>query len=187
MRYTTIIDISEYPTLYRSDAVRLVYLHLVLKAGYHDSDRDLCGLSLRRIVQETGLTLSSVRCAIKRLMAAQLLERQGTLWKVKKYLLDQPITPRAKTEAQAKRRQAEDIQEQINQEHRREIALQDERRKRLRQQGKTSFMVFYEDQQAKAAKGDPQAAEFIKNNEETYKMHAETIRKEQQQQQKNQQ
>lgn len=186
MRYTTIIDISEFPTLYRSESVRLIYLHLVLRAGYHDHDRDLCGLSLRRIVQETGLTISAVRCSIKRLTAAQLIERQGTLWKVKKYLLDQPITPRPKTEAQAKRRQAEDIQEQINEEHRREIALQDERRKRLRQQGKTSYMVYFEEQQAKAAAGDPQAAEFVKINMETYKMHAETIRKEQQQQKKKQ-
>lgn len=187
MRYTTIIDISEFPTLYRSEAVRLIYLHLVLRAGYHDHDRDLCGLSLRRLVQETGLTISAVRCAIKRLMAAQLIERQGPLWKVKKYLLDQPITPRAKTEAQAKRRKADEITEQINEEHRREIALQEERRKRLRAQGKTSFMVYYEEQQAKAAAGDPQAAEFVKNQADTYKLHADTIRKEQQQQQKKQQ
>ena len=73
MRYTTIIDISEIQPIYRNVNARLVYLHLVLKSGYHDNDRDLVSISLRRIAAEVGLTLSATRHAISQLEKAQLL------------------------------------------------------------------------------------------------------------------
>lgn len=184
MRYTTIIDLSEYPLLYRSEAVRLVYLHLVLRSGYHDHDRDLCQISLRRLEIETGLTLSAVRCAISRLINAQLIERQGQLWKVKKFVVEQPITPRAKTEKKLKQQQVDAETERIQAEHRRELDLMAERRKRERQQGKTSYMIYYEQMQEKAKQGDPQAIDFVKANAETYKMHQASIIEEQQQKKK---
>lgn len=49
MRYTTIVDISEYASLYRNHNARLVYLHLALRSGYHDNDRDLIDVSVRRL------------------------------------------------------------------------------------------------------------------------------------------
>lgn len=186
MRYTTIIDLSEYPQLYRSEALRLVYLHLVLRSGYHDHDRDLCTISLRRLVSETGLTISAVRCAISRLVTAQLIERQGSAWKVRKFVLEQPITPRPKTEKKLKQQQVDAETERIQLEHRRQLDLMAERRKRERQQGKTSYMIYYESMQAKAQQGDPEAIAFVKANKDTYKMHQETIRKEQQAQTKQQ-
>lgn len=186
MRYTTIIDLSEYPLLYRSEALRLVYLHLVFRSGYHDHDRDLCTISIRRLAAETGLTISAVRCAICRLANAQLIERQGPAWKVRKFVLEQPITPRAKTEKKLKQQAVDAETERIQLEHRRQLDLMAERRKRERQQGKTSYMIYYESMQAKAQQGDPEAIAFVKANQETYKMHQETIRKEQQTQQKQQ-
>ena len=61
MRYTTIIDIRDFPELYRNQNLRLLYLHLVLKSGYHDDDRDQVHTSIRRLGYETGLTVSAVR------------------------------------------------------------------------------------------------------------------------------
>lgn len=184
MRYTTIIDLSEYPSLYKSESVRLVYLHLVLRSGYHDHDRDLCQISIRRLEMETGLTLSAVRCALSRLTAAQLIERQGQLWKVKKFLVDQPITPRAKTEKKLKQQEVDTETERIREERNRQAELTAERRKRERQQGKTSYMIYYEQMQEKAKAGDPEAIDFVRVNAETYKMHQASIEAEQQQKKK---
>ena len=100
MRYTTIIDLSEYPQLYRSANARLLYLHLVLKSGYHDDDRDLIDCSLRRLSMETGLTLSAVRCALDALLKYNLVTRQGPLLQVRKFVLERSITPRSKSRKQ---------------------------------------------------------------------------------------
>lgn len=79
MRYTTLIDISEYPQLYRSSSVRLVYLHLVLKSGFHDDDRDLCAVSIRRLANDCGLTVAATRHALGLLEKAAMITRQGPL------------------------------------------------------------------------------------------------------------
>lgn len=101
MRYTTIIDISEMPDLYRNERTRIIYLHLCLKAGYHDEDRDKCRTSFRRLAAETGATLAATRNAVKQLEQAGLLTRAGETWTVKKWILDTPPTPRPKTVKQA--------------------------------------------------------------------------------------
>ena len=77
MRYTTIIDISQMGEIYRNQNVRLIYLHLALRSGYHDDDRDLTDISLRRLSMEAGLTVSATRHAIRILTKAGLLKRQG--------------------------------------------------------------------------------------------------------------
>lgn len=97
MRYTTVIDISELPDVYRNHATRLVYLHLALKAGYHDNDRDQVTVSIRRLSAETGLTVSATRHAIGILTRAGLLSRTGITWTVSKWVAEQTITTRAKT------------------------------------------------------------------------------------------
>lgn len=178
MRYTTIIDISEQPSLYRSAAVRLIYLHLVLRSGYHDDDRDMCSLSLRQIARATGLTLSAVRCALDRLAAAKLVIRQGTLWHVTKFVIEQPITRRATTAKQLKKKEVDAETDRILAEQRRQLDLTAERRARERQMGKTSLMIYYEQQQAKAAQGDQDAAEFCRRNAETYELHKKSIENE---------
>lgn len=105
MRYTTVIDISEYPGLYRNKTAVLVYLHLCLKAGYHDNDRDQVTISIRHLASDIGVTVSAVRHALKVLHGAGLLERPGQYWHVKKWVEEQTITTRAKTKR--------DMQEQI--------------------------------------------------------------------------
>lgn len=87
MRYTTLIDITEDRAIYRSQSVRLVYLHLVLKSGYHDDDRDICRISLRSLAADAGITLSAVRHAIAKLVQAGMIEPQDTGgYKVKKWV-----------------------------------------------------------------------------------------------------
>lgn len=106
MRYTTAIDISEMPEVYRNMTARLIYFHMSLKAGYHDSDRDLVNLSIRRLSLEVGVTVSATRHALHLLERSGLLIREGQLWRIKKWVEEQTITTRAKT----KREMQEQIQ-----------------------------------------------------------------------------
>lgn len=176
MRYTTLIDISEIPIIYRNQNTRLVYLHLALKAGYHDNDRDLTDISLRRLAGEVGLTLSATRHALAILQKFQLIAKDGTLWRVKKFVLEQPITTRPKSEKKRKEQEAEQMKKaaEIEQKERE----QEERRKEkeLRKSGKTSFMVYYEEMEAAAAQGDPVALDIVRRNKKFYEMQVEKMK-----------
>lgn len=97
MRYTTVIDISEMPEIYRNMTARLIYMHMSLRAGYHDSDRDLVTLSIRRVAAEVGVTVSATRHALHLLERSGLISREGQLWRIKKWVEEQTITTRAKT------------------------------------------------------------------------------------------
>ena len=94
MRYTTLIDITEQPDLYRNKNARLLYLHMVLKSGYHDNDRDLLDKSYRILASEVGLTLSATRHAVAQLEAAGLLKKEAGAWRVKKWIVQEIPTPR---------------------------------------------------------------------------------------------
>lgn len=94
MRYTTLIDISELPDVYRNKNARLLYMHMVLKSGYHDHDRDLLDKSLRILASEAGLTLSATRHAVAQLEAAGLLKKEQGNWRVKKWIIQEIPTPR---------------------------------------------------------------------------------------------
>lgn len=180
MRYTTIIDISEFPAIYRNHATRLVYLHLVLKSGYHDYDRDLTTLSIRRIALETGLSVAAIRNAIEQLTKYHLISRKGQITRVRKFIVEQPFSKRAKTKNQAEQQlRAAKRAEQ-------EKAQADERQAtqymvdRYHQEGKTPFMVYYEQQQEAARAGDQEAATFCAQQERIYKMHASQFKTKQQ-------
>lgn len=88
------IDISDMPEVYRNQAARLLYIHMALCAGYHDDDRDQVRQSLRVMAVRTGLTLSAVRHALGLLQRAGLVSREGDVWRVKKWFVDTPPTPR---------------------------------------------------------------------------------------------
>lgn len=171
MRYTTIIDISEIPSIYRNVNARLVYLHLVLKSGYHDDDRDLVSMSLRRISAETGLSLSAIRHAIHMLEKAQLLTRQGTLWYVKKWIIEQKTSTRAKTARQQKQIEIEAERRRQNEQRERDEEIHRRLREKAYESGKTPFMVFFEKQMEKAAAGDLEAQESVKRNQKIYDAH----------------
>lgn len=84
MRYTTVIDISQIKEVYRSINVRLVYLHLALRCGYHDDDRDKVNSSIRSLAADAGVTVSAARHALAQLLKNGLLEkRQDGLYVVK--------------------------------------------------------------------------------------------------------
>lgn len=124
MRYTTVIDITEIPEVYRNSTARLIYVHLCLKAGYHDADRDLVRLSIRRLSADVGVTVSATRHALRLLERLGLLTREGELWRVKKWVEEQQITTRAKTKREMQeqiqrleRQRQQVILEQQHQEH----------------------------------------------------------------------
>lgn len=97
MRYTTLIDLREWPKLYRSASVRLVYLHLVLASGYHDNNRDRIDISIRRLMIDTGLSMGAVRHAIKQLEAAKLVKHKDSAYMVAKWLPERKPTPRTQS------------------------------------------------------------------------------------------
>ena len=175
MRYTTIIDITEMPTIYRNVNARLVYLHLVCKSGYHDDDRDMVVISLRRIAAEVGLSLSATRHAISQLEKARLLVRQGPVWSVKKWIIEQPVTKRARTAKQQKIIEIEAERRREQEKREQEALIAKARREQQEAQGKTPFMVFYEGLQKKAAAGDMEAAESIKRWASTYNKHKQAM------------
>lgn len=115
MRYTTLIDIAEYPAVYRSINARLLYLHMALKAGYHDDDRDLLAASIRQLARDSGLTVSATRCALATLLANRLIERHGARWKVTKWLVQEIPTPRPKNVKQQREDTAKRIEEEQRQ------------------------------------------------------------------------
>ena len=161
MRYTTIVDISEFPTIYRNTNARLVYLHLVLKSGYHDNDRDLVALSLRRIAAEVGLTLSATRHAISQLEKAQLLNRQGPVWFVKKFVFEKSITPRAKSEKKLKEAEIRERERVIKEEQ--ELREKEEIRKvkEMKKAGRNPLFEMVKELMRKAENGDLEAAESL--------------------------
>lgn len=125
MRYTTVIDISEIPEVYRNMTARLIYIHMSLKAGYHDSDRDLVNVSIRRLSGDVGVTVSATRHALRLLERSGLLTRDGQLWRVRKWVEEQTITTRAKTKREmqqqimALERQKQQVELEVaHQEHR---------------------------------------------------------------------
>lgn len=94
MRYTTIIDLREWPQAYRNINIRLVYYHLAMVAGYHDYNRDVTEISVRSLAADTGCTVSAVRHALHILEALQLIKRKGRATYVRKWLTTPKTTPR---------------------------------------------------------------------------------------------
>lgn len=68
MRYTTAIDIREFVDVYTNKNAVLLYFHLCLRAGYHQDDRDIVRISLRKLAEEVGITLSACRFALSLLV-----------------------------------------------------------------------------------------------------------------------
>lgn len=180
MRYTTIIDISELPALYRSSSCRLLYLHLVLKSGYHDDDRDLVQLSIRRAAIETGLTVSAARHALEQLMKAGLITRQGPLYQVRKFVMERTITKRAQNKKEAQNLRAREVQEEEKLKREAERAAYERKQAALAKQGKNSFMIYYESLLERAKAGDLQAAQEAKSLEKDYLYHQQEVAKQQQ-------
>lgn len=129
MRYTTIIDITEMPEVWRNPNIRLLYLYMVLRSGYHDDDRDILRKSVRNLAADTGLSVSAVRHGL------QVLQRHGLLtsaaesiYKVTKFVLETKPTKRSRT-----------AEQQQNQERARERAIANEERERRQEQERAQY------------------------------------------------
>lgn len=94
MRYTTVIDITDFPQIYRNIHARLVYIHMALKAGYHDDDRDICRLSIRNLAADVGITVSATRNALLQLEKSGLISKSSDCWIVKKWVAMEAASPR---------------------------------------------------------------------------------------------
>lgn len=169
MRYTTIIDISQAPEVYRNPNVRLVYLHLVLRAGYHDHDRDLVRISIRSLAAQVGLTVAATRHAIAVLTKWQLLQRAGSYYQVRKWVPEQTVTSRAKT---AKQQQQLNLaaQRRADEERReREAELERIRRENQAAAGRTAWDDLADYKRQRAAAGDVSAQEWLRKNQHKLK------------------
>lgn len=175
MRYTTIIDVGEMPAVYRNHNARLLYLHMVLRSGWHDADRDLLDASIRSLAMGAGLTVSATRHALGILERAGLVKRTGTVWQVRKWILEETPTPRPRTRKQQQQAEQTAQQRQDNERRERENEVEAIRRQQQWDAGKTSYMVWYEQQQAKAAAGDQEAARSVERNRTTYEQHRARI------------
>ncbi len=162
MRYTTIIDITEYPDIYRNPNARFMYLHMVLKSGYHDDDRDQYRQSIRRIGYDLGMTLSAVRHSLKVLERAGLIVHENGCFYVKKFVLEKSITPRIRSEKKKKEAENLERERQIQEE---QTQREREERRRFQEERKrgTPIVEFVKSLMEKAEKGDEEAKVSLRN------------------------
>ena len=164
MRYTTIIDITQCRDLYRNKNIRILYLHLVLRAGYHDHDRDLMRCSLRTLAAETGLSLAAVRNALRQLEKWQMVKRDNDILYVRKWVPEQAISKR-QTSARQQQAAALKAAREMDQERReREAEIQRIRRETLAAEGKTQYDIYLENLEKRANAGDVEARELLKKH-----------------------
>lgn len=162
MRYTTIIDISEIPEIYRNTNARLIYFHLSLKSGYHDDDRDQVNISIRRLALETGITISATRHALKILKKHGLIIYQNDVLFVKKFVLDKSISPRIRSE---KKKREVEIEERNKAIHDEQVKRDNESRayhRRLKQQGTNALEQHVKELILMADNGDTEAQKSLK-------------------------
>lgn len=164
MRYTTIIDITEQPEIYRNLAARLLYLHLVLKSGYHDDDRDMISTSIRRISADTGISVSAARHALRLLEASGLVNRKGPRWSVVKWVMTKEITARPKQGARSR------VAEAASERERQQRALELTYRKKSQEDFERDLVITYEKFLAAERDGTIGAAGrgFLARNKEQY-------------------
>lgn len=177
MRYTTVIDLTEFPGVYRNRNARLVYLHLVLKSGWHNDDRDLIDISLRSLAAGVGLTLSATRHALTQLDKVGLVTRQGSVWLVKKWILEEPVTPRARTRQQQRQLDVMAEHRRANEQRDHERELEAIERRRNFEAGKSSFMLWYESLMEKAKAGDEDAKRSVERNRAAYERQVVQMKK----------
>lgn len=182
MRYTTIIDITDFPQVYRNLNARLVYLHLCLKAGYRDDDRDLVRCSLRTLEEDVGISFAAARAAVRCLLKYRLIEPQGNLYKVRKWVELAPISTRAKTVKEAKIMASRELEEkELKERHAAQRKEERERAARDAQNEKenhTSYTRHMEIQIAAYIGGDGSKADIIRRGYKFYLEQCKAIKRE---------
>lgn len=112
MRYTTIIDVSSVPDLYKNRNAVLLYCHLVFKSGYYDYNKDAYKRSIRGLALDLNMTLSATRHAIGILQKHKLITQKDGWWLVRKYIKEQTISPRISKKQQQR---TSEIEERLKQ------------------------------------------------------------------------
>lgn len=171
MRYTTIIDISENERIYRNHNARLLYVHMVLKSGYHADDRDIYVKSLRNMAADCGISIAACRHALRLLIGEGLVKQTGNAWTITKFVLEQPIGKRAKSVKEQKQRNAAAARSAEEAAREAQIEKDKKEREEVFQSGKTDFMIYYERQLEKARAGDEEAARIVEKNKAVYEAH----------------
>lgn len=164
MRYTTVIDILEYPTIRCSRNSVYLYLYMALKAGWHDADRDLLDESIRSLAYHSGLTVSATRHALNMLIKAGLVTRTGTVWKVTKWVPEQPVSSRPKTARQQAQIEAEAARRREREEREREEAIERQRRQQMAASGTSYYQRYIDDLRQRAEAGDQDAAATLQRH-----------------------
>lgn len=153
MRYTTIIDIRDFPEVYSNKNAVLLYLHLCLRAGYHAEDRDIVDISVRRLAVEVGITYSAARHALSVLRKHKLVFVHSSLvLNVCKFVIPTEIPSRSSAK---KTIEQERFEEQMRLDREEQKKRQDERKKRDDAQLGPLSLLTYLDEKAKG--GDQKA------------------------------
>lgn len=176
MRYTTIIDITEFPEIYRNHHVRALYLHLVLTSGYHDNDRDYTRLSIRSMAADTGLTLSATRHALAQLIKYNLVAKTPAGLKVTKWVATIQPTPRRQVKTTQEQADAAAARREQQEQLERKMAMEQENKQRLAAQGQSNFTLYYEQKVREAEQGDKEAAKIVKKRAEQYRLEVERLK-----------
>lgn len=161
--------------MYRSQNARLTYVHLALRCGYHDTDRDIADISVRRLALEVGVSVSAVRHALHLLERFKLIEKQGNVWVVKKWIPAETITPRKqadKAQKQAERAQERETERKAMETQR---AREDEERAAMERQHMSSFIVYYESLYERVAAGDAEASKLLARHRAMYMRECERV------------
>jgi len=101
MRYTTVIDISEYPPLYNCLSARIIYFHLVLKSGWGEKNQDFCRASIRSLQADLHLSFSAVRHGLDVLVKTAMIKKVEGGFMVRKFCAPTQAGTRAKTRREA--------------------------------------------------------------------------------------
>lgn len=170
MRYTTIIDVTEVEEVWRNDNACRAYLFLALRCSYQDQDRDEITISTRQLAYKVGITHAASRHAL------HILEKHGLLvplgnskWRVTKFVVTENPTSRPKTKREKLEREI--AREREEAEQRREHEAEERRRLEEENDGKSGFMVHYENKMKAAEAGDSDAASYCSKNRSTYDAH----------------
>lgn len=153
MRYTTVIDISEFSDVYSNPRAVLLYYHLCVKSSYVDDDRDLYHSSLRRLSSEMGFTLSACRHALRLLARHSLVTfpEPGVI-KVLKFVETLHVTKRKTRKVVA----SDDNYVQRLEEQKKQDAMLQRRRADVKE-GRTGPLALLQHLESKAEAGDIKA------------------------------
>lgn len=161
MRYTTIIDLRDWPQLYANLNIRLLWLELTLGANYQDAKRDLYTGSLRAIAARAGITLSATRHGLSCLEKEGLIKRSVQGLFIKKWLPAVKPTPRKISAPSSPIIEASATTIAIETQ---KAAYQAEQQKNA-EEGTTTFIKRYERQYSQAVNGDAHSLSFCRSRE----------------------